>query len=150
IFRDIKEVRRVKKSKDFDKWSDEARRHDDKKCFVIYHGNDFKLRTLSVVADSMDECANWCKGLELLIEGARVASHTLVVERWLNREFNSIIEREKRVSLRNMKTWTTKINCKLTTSKLRELYQNVDQQRRGEIGLDEFTKLYHHLVHVPT
>ncbi|XP_052233156.1 1-phosphatidylinositol 4,5-bisphosphate phosphodiesterase gamma-1-like [Dreissena polymorpha] len=136
--------------KDFDKWSDEARRHDDKKCFVIYHGNDFKLRTLSVVADSMDECANWCKGLELLIEGARVASHTLVVERWLNREFNSIIEREKRVSLRNMKTWTTKINCKLTTSKLRELYQNVDQQRRGEIGLDEFTKLYHHLVHVPT
>ncbi|KAH3834748.1 hypothetical protein DPMN_108083 [Dreissena polymorpha] len=78
VFRDIKEVRRVKKSKDFDKWSEEARRH--KKCFVIYHGNDFKLRTLSVVADSMDECANWCKGLELLIEGARVASHTLVVE----------------------------------------------------------------------
>jgi len=43
------EVRRVKKSKDFDKWSEDARRVDDKKCFVIYHGKGFKLRTLSVV-----------------------------------------------------------------------------------------------------
>ncbi|XP_052817570.1 1-phosphatidylinositol 4,5-bisphosphate phosphodiesterase gamma-1-like isoform X4 [Mya arenaria] len=149
-FRDIKEVRRVKKSKDFDKWSDDARRVDDKRCFVIYHGNDFKLRTLSVVVDSSDERENWFKGLDLLIQEAKSASHTLVVERWLTREYNSILERDGRVTLKAMKSWTTKINCKLTTNKLKEKYQSVDKEKKGAIVQEEFTQLYHFLVHVPT
>lgn len=43
----------MKKSKDFDKWADDARRVDEKRCFVVYYGNDFKLRTLSVVGKWM-------------------------------------------------------------------------------------------------
>ena len=49
-FRDIKEIRKGKGSKDFDKWPDEARRVDQRLCFIVYYGNDFKLRTLSVVS----------------------------------------------------------------------------------------------------
>ena len=49
-FRDIKEIRKGKGSKDFDKWPDDARRVDQRLCFVVYYGNDFKLRTLSVVS----------------------------------------------------------------------------------------------------
>ena len=49
-FQDIKEIRKGKGSKDFDKWPDDARRVDQRLCFVVYYGNDFKLRTLSVVS----------------------------------------------------------------------------------------------------
>lgn len=67
-FRDIKEVRRGKSSKDFDKWSEDARRVDQKLCFVVYYGNDFKLHTLSVVGKSQPYISvfipiTWCVNL---------------------------------------------------------------------------------------
>ncbi|KAL4234228.1 phospholipase C [Mactra antiquata] len=153
-FKDIKEVRKGKGSKDFDKWPEEARRVDQKFCFVVYHGNDFKLQTLSVVAGSVEERDKWHKGLEFLIEEAHSASHVSVVERWLTREFNNMIERlrvekAERLALKSLKTWTNRINCKISTNKLREKFQSVDTSRSGEITLDEFFKLYHYLIHVP-
>ncbi|WAR11960.1 PLCG1-like protein [Mya arenaria] len=102
------------------------------------------------LVDSSDERENWFKGLDLLIQEAKSASHTLVVERWLTREYNSILERDGRVTLKAMKSWTTKINCKLTTNKLKEKYQSVDKEKKGAIVQEEFTQLYHFLVHVPT
>lgn len=47
--REIKEVRIGKTSKEFEKWSDESKCVDFTKCFVVYYGNEFKLRSLSVV-----------------------------------------------------------------------------------------------------
>ena len=37
--------------------------------------------TYLFTADSSDECANWCKGLDILIENAKTASHIVQVER---------------------------------------------------------------------
>ncbi|XP_053401760.1 1-phosphatidylinositol 4,5-bisphosphate phosphodiesterase gamma-1-like isoform X4 [Mercenaria mercenaria] len=153
-FRDIKEVRRGKSSKDFDKWQEDARRVDQRLCFVVYYGNEFKLHSLSVVASSVDEREKWCKGLDLLIEDARTVSHISLVERWLTREFNNMIERLRveradKLALKTLKSWTTRINCKISTNRLREKFQSVDLNRKGEITLDEFIKLYHYLIHVP-
>lgn len=49
--REIKEVRIGKISKEFEKWSDESKCVDFTKCFVIFYGSDFKLRSLSVVGE---------------------------------------------------------------------------------------------------
>ncbi|XP_060559866.1 1-phosphatidylinositol 4,5-bisphosphate phosphodiesterase gamma-1-like, partial [Ruditapes philippinarum] len=153
-FRDIKEVRKGKSSKDFDKWQDEARRVDQRLCFVVYYGNTFKLHSLSVVASSVEERDKWYKGLDLLIEDSRTVSHISLVERWLTKEFMRMIERLRaeqadRLTLKNVKSWTTRINCKISTNRLREKFQSVDTTRKGEITLDEFVKLYHYLIHVP-
>lgn len=45
--RDIKEVRVGKSSKDFDRWPDETKRLESSKCFTIYYGTEFKLRSAS-------------------------------------------------------------------------------------------------------
>ena len=47
--REVKEIRPGKRSKDFDKWPDDARRYDSKLCFVLLYGQEFKLKSLSLV-----------------------------------------------------------------------------------------------------
>ena len=44
----VKEVRPGKCSPDFEKWSEEARRHDTNCCFVLFYGREFRLKTLSL------------------------------------------------------------------------------------------------------
>lgn len=45
--REVKEVRLGKNSKDFEKWPDDAKKHDFSKCFIVIYGPEFKLRVLS-------------------------------------------------------------------------------------------------------
>lgn len=46
--REIKEIRPGKKSKDFEKWPDESKKIDAGKCFVVFYGQEFRLKMLSV------------------------------------------------------------------------------------------------------
>lgn len=46
--REIKEVRRGKNSKDFEKWPDDSKKYDGMRCFVVFYGSEFKLRVLSI------------------------------------------------------------------------------------------------------
>ena len=64
--REIKEVRRGKQSKDFDSRVEEARNFEVGRCFVVFYGREFNLKSLSVVALSETECDYWLKGLEHL------------------------------------------------------------------------------------
>lgn len=45
-----------------------------------------------------------------------------------------------------MKAFLPKINCKISTSKLRDIFQEVDTSKKGEIGFDDFSILYHKLI----
>lgn len=45
--KDVKEVRVGKSSKDFDRWPEETKRLETSKCFTIYYGTEFKLRSAS-------------------------------------------------------------------------------------------------------
>lgn len=54
------------------------------------------------------------------------------------------------VTLKEVKSFLPKINCKITTSKLNDHFHEVDQRRRNEIGFDDFTKLYQNLILNPT
>jgi phosphatidylinositol phospholipase C gamma-1 len=84
--REIKEIRFGKNSKDFDKW-EESKKIDSQKCFVLLYGNEFKLKTFSVVAHSEKECEMWIKGVKYLLNDTINSPYPLQIERWLRKEF---------------------------------------------------------------
>ena len=51
-----------------------------------------------------------------------------------------------RVTLKDLKVFLPRVNCKISTSRLRELFQEVDTRKRTELGFDDFGTLYHKLM----
>jgi len=49
----VKEIRNGKGSKEFEKWFDDAKKYDPHKCFVVFYGQEFRLRTLSVAGNKL-------------------------------------------------------------------------------------------------
>ncbi|XP_022122314.2 1-phosphatidylinositol 4,5-bisphosphate phosphodiesterase gamma-1 isoform X1 [Pieris rapae] len=144
--RDIKEVRIGKSSKDFERWPEETKRLENSKCFTIYYGSEFKLRSASFSAQTDKEVEAWIKGIRFLIEEAVSASYPLQIERWLRKEFYMIENPHEKITLKEVKAFLPRINCKISTSKLRDIFQEVDTNKKGEIGFDDFSILYHKLI----
>ncbi|XP_050292853.1 1-phosphatidylinositol 4,5-bisphosphate phosphodiesterase gamma-1 isoform X2 [Anthonomus grandis grandis] len=143
---EIKEVRLGKNSKDFEKWPDEAKLKESKKCFVVFYGSEFKLRVLSITALSEEERRLWVKGLNHLVKDALTSPYSLQVQSWLRREFYEMEGSRETVNLKDLKSFLPRVNYKIPTSKLREVFNIVDTSRRGEIGFDDFTVLYQKLI----
>ncbi|XP_066587493.1 1-phosphatidylinositol 4,5-bisphosphate phosphodiesterase gamma-1 isoform X2 [Prorops nasuta] len=144
--REVKEIRVGKHSKDFEKWPEDAKRIENLRCFVVYYGSEFRLKTLSVTALSEKECELWVKGLKYLMLDTINAPYPLQVERWLRKEFYAMESLKETVTLKDMKSFLPRINYKLPMNKLRELFQEVDTRNRGEIGFDDFIGLYQKLM----
>lgn len=51
-----------------------------------------------------------------------------------------------RVTLKDVKAFLPRVNCKIATNRLRELFQEVDTRNRNELGFDDFVILYHKLM----
>lgn len=51
-----------------------------------------------------------------------------------------------RVTLKDVKAFLPRVNCKIATNRLRELFQEVDMRNRNELGFDDFVILYHKLM----
>lgn len=51
--REVKEIRIGKQSKDFEKWPEDAKRIENLRCFVVYYGSEFRLKTLSISGKRM-------------------------------------------------------------------------------------------------
>lgn len=51
-----------------------------------------------------------------------------------------------RVTLKDVKAFLPRVNYKITTNRLRELFQEVDTRNRNELGFDDFVILYHKLM----
>jgi hypothetical protein len=114
---DIKEVRPGKLSKDFETSAgSEAKKCDSTKCFIIFYGNEFRLKTLSVeskigrvtdhgilsllnlkslvfsgntIALSRDYVENWIKGLNLLIKEHKL-SYLQKLDVWMLKLFETV------------------------------------------------------------
>ncbi|KAL3182847.1 hypothetical protein MRX96_034484 [Rhipicephalus microplus] len=145
--REVKEVRLGRNSKIFDRWPEDARRWDPAQCFVIFYGSAFRLKTLSCVATSAKDCEQWINGIRHLVSDTLSASYPLQVERWLRKEFYGMQNPRNVITLKDLKAFFPKVNCKLSTSKLKEYFQEVDTNRAGEIGFEGFASLYHNLMH---
>ncbi|XP_065161549.1 1-phosphatidylinositol 4,5-bisphosphate phosphodiesterase gamma-1 isoform X2 [Atheta coriaria] len=145
--REIKEVRFGKQSKDFEKWPEEAKKMEHLRCFVVYYGSEFKLRALSIAALSEKECELWTKGLRYLMQDSRRQSYPTQVQIKLRTEFYAMENPRESVSLKEIKSFFPRLNCKIPTSKLREYFNEVDTRKRNEIGFDDFSTLYHKLMY---
>ncbi|XP_064611128.1 1-phosphatidylinositol 4,5-bisphosphate phosphodiesterase gamma-1-like isoform X2 [Liolophura sinensis] len=147
--REVKDVRPGRNSKDFDKWPDELRRTEKGCAFVLFYGNDFKLKTFSLVASTPDEYTKWLRGLDFLRKETAAAAHPIIVERWLRREFY-LMEKQNCITLKDAKAWMPRLNLKISNSQLRLRFQEVDSGGKGEIEFSEFSKLYAKLVYAPS
>ncbi|XP_051158448.1 1-phosphatidylinositol 4,5-bisphosphate phosphodiesterase gamma-1 isoform X2 [Leptopilina boulardi] len=144
--REIKEIRVGSNTKDFEKLSEDTKRKENLKCFSIYYGSEFRLKTLSLMALSEKECELWVKGLTHLVQDTINAPYPLQVERWLRKEFYTMENTREMVTLKDLKAFLPKVHCKIATNKLRELFQEVDIKKRSELGFDDFVSLYHKLI----
>lgn len=54
-----------------------------------------------------------------------------------------------RVTLKDIKIFLSRVHCKISTNKLRELFQEVDTRKRNELNFDEFVTLYEKLIYNP-
>ncbi|XP_068087156.1 1-phosphatidylinositol 4,5-bisphosphate phosphodiesterase gamma-1-like [Anabrus simplex] len=143
--REVKEVRMGKNSKDFERSPEDAKGMENL-CFVVFYGMEFRLKTLSIAASYENECKLWCRGLRYLVPDTIDSPYPLQVERWLRKEFYNMENCRETVTLKDIKAFLPRINCKISTSKLREVFQEVDTRRRNEIGFDDFSTLYHKLM----
>lgn len=46
--REVKEVRPGKNSRDFDRWPDDAKKFQENQTYVVFYGQEFRLKTLSI------------------------------------------------------------------------------------------------------
>lgn len=144
--REVKEIRVGKCSKDFDKWPDDTKRIENLRCFIVFYGLEFKLKSLSIVALSERECELWVRCLRHLVPDTINAPYPLQVERWLRKEFYAMENNRETVALKDLKGFLPRVNCKISTNRLRELFQEVDTRRRNELGFESFAELYHRLM----
>jgi phosphatidylinositol phospholipase C gamma-1 len=121
--REIKEIRDGIGSKDFERQPEELRKIDQFCCFVIYHGCDFKLKTLSVAALCRDECDAWLKALRHITHSVNFCSHMLT-HRWLNKEFRSLdTNNTNSINANDLRKFLTKINNKTLQGRFRQVFQ---------------------------
>lgn len=142
---EIKEIRLGKNSKDFEKWSEDVKKVENFQCFVIYYGTEFKLKVLSIVAFSEEECELWIKGLRYLVKDTSNA-YLIQTQSWLRREFYLMEGQKEMINLKDLKLFFPKINYKMPTVKLREIFNDVDSRKRSEICFDDFEKLYQKVI----
>ncbi|KAF2364293.1 C2 domain [Trinorchestia longiramus] len=138
---EVKDIKRGKNSKDFEKWPDESNRQDFSKCFVLYYTTEFKLKTLSVAALSESECQDWLVGIQFLVQEAKGASHNMRVERLLRTEFYLVQNRQFKVGMREVRQLILRLHHKEREHRLRFLMQSVDPSIRDLINFDQFCDL---------
>ncbi|XP_014674887.1 PREDICTED: 1-phosphatidylinositol 4,5-bisphosphate phosphodiesterase gamma-1-like [Priapulus caudatus] len=156
--REIREVREGRRSRDFERAGDDTS-VSVSCCFVVLHGAEFNLATLSLVAPNSEECADWVRGLSSLADDTRGAPYPLQVERWLRKEFCELEQASGRggggggsgggagVQLRDVKNlFLPRANMKVTTARLKDAFAEADAGGTGELGFDEFAHLYHQLA----
>lgn len=145
--REVKEVRVGKCSKDFERWTEDARKFENQRCYVVFYGNEFCLKTLSIGALSETECDLWVKGLKYLARDTVSAPYPLQVERWLWKEFCDMASGRNSVSLKDVKAFLPQVNCKMSNQRLKEAFQEVDGRRQDELCHNDFLALYSILIH---
>uniref|UniRef100_A0A8C6PXL7 Phosphoinositide phospholipase C n=1 Tax=Nothobranchius furzeri TaxID=105023 RepID=A0A8C6PXL7_NOTFU len=85
---EIREIRRGRNSKDFERFKDGKDKHGENTCFTIFYGSQFVLNTLSLGADSVEDAEKWLIGLEMLQKETLAAP---TPETWAN-DLNQVRE----------------------------------------------------------
>lgn len=158
FIREIKEVRRGLGSKDFDRNPETARRLDPNCCLAIFYGNEFKLKTLSLVAHSFKEREFWVRGLVYLMYESLIATQEVLIHRWLLREWNgmaavastprrSTADHSVYIGMKDLRAFFQRANIKISNARLKELVQ-IAGRGEGHIDFEGFRKIYDEIMTV--
>src|SRR5688572_28320047 len=104
----------------------------------------------SRAALSSKECEHWVSGLTLLCLETAGASSPIHLEWWLRREFFVIRPSGKEnISLKELKDFLIRVNCKVPTNRLKELFQEITggDLTRTELNFESFVAFYHSLTY---
>ncbi|XP_042242315.1 1-phosphatidylinositol 4,5-bisphosphate phosphodiesterase gamma-1-like isoform X2 [Homarus americanus] len=144
---DIKEVRPGKGgSKDFDKWPDESKREDKSKCFVVFYGKEFRLRTLSIAAMGPEDCNACTTGIQYLMTEVQNVPYITQLEKFIRTEFYIMENERNRITFRDVKNFLPRVYYRMNTTRLKLLFETVDDQNQGEISFDQFYELIKKVV----
>eukprot|EP00043_Microstomoeca_roanoka_P005501 m.56102 g.56102 ORF g.56102 m.56102 type:complete len:1354 (+) comp12995_c0_seq1:65-4126(+) len=117
-------------------------------AFVILHGEQFRLKQLCLVAHTIEEAEAWAEGIwqhSRFIRPDLYETH-LVRSRWLQANWDELSNGGETIGLKELKTWTTKINYKLGAKDLKDFMSLVDEFKQSILNKDQFMQLYHHLI----
>ncbi|KAI1297248.1 1-phosphatidylinositol 4,5-bisphosphate phosphodiesterase gamma-1 [Halotydeus destructor] len=142
-FFDIKEIRHGQCSKTFERCED-SKKWESSLCFVILYGSLFRLKDVSCVASGPKECEQWIKVLKHLVKESNKVSYPVSVDTWLRREFSLVKNGKETVS--ELKSFVSRLHCKLPTNRLKELAERADSSHIGEITFDGFKSIYKNLI----
>ncbi|XP_064393377.1 1-phosphatidylinositol 4,5-bisphosphate phosphodiesterase gamma-1-like [Halichondria panicea] len=147
---DIREIRMVREgtdSKDFEK-QQVGLRMIDNFCFIVYYGNEFRLKTLSVAALSREESDAWVKALRHVTHPNNFSSG-LITHRWLNREFKMLDTNSTGgITSSDLRKFLAKINNKNLLNRARAIFTDFDYSRSGFLSIEDFFRMYDSLVYV--
>ncbi|XP_067651941.1 1-phosphatidylinositol 4,5-bisphosphate phosphodiesterase gamma-1-like isoform X2 [Haliotis asinina] len=154
----VKEVRPGLNTPDFERWPDEAAKCDPNMALGIFHGLEFNLSCLSIVAVDPNDYQALKEGITQLTREAMVSSYQIQKERWLWKEFYKIQKNEANAygtdrfakqlfinSLRELKSWLCKMNYKLKHKEAKRLLKQL--KLKEKMVFQEFYMLFEELVH---
>ncbi|EGD83199.1 phospholipase C gamma [Salpingoeca rosetta] len=122
---------------------------ESKDCaLVILHGDQFRLKQLCLVAQNAAEAEAWAVAVwehSRFLRPDLYMTH-MMRDRWLQTQWDELSGGSDQIGLRELKTFATKINYKLSARELRDYMYLVDEFKQGIINREQFTQLYHHLV----
>ena len=149
--REIKEVRRGKNSRDFDRWTEETQSLSHDRCFVIFYGSEFNLSSLSIYTLGVEECNQWIRGLKHLREDIEQATYGLTLQRWFRKSFYEMEKpgRESIISVQELKKFLSKVHCKISTKQLKEKLEKLsafDSKNTGDIYFDPFCSVLQDII----
>lgn len=149
---EIKQVRRGRSSKIFDKWPVNAKKFDQSQCFVIYYGSTFRLKSISCSTSSQSECDHWVAGLNYLVKETIEAPNPIIISCWLNKAFQPLENNKDLVSLKDVKNFLARVSCKLSSDQLKEVCQELIgsdlNNTSAELTFQKFYSFYHQIIFV--
>ncbi|VDD94362.1 unnamed protein product [Enterobius vermicularis] len=126
-----------------DKWAKDKdiKQLDAAKILLIAFGTGFLYNYWILLFESIDVCQMWLEGVQYLMTETLGASHILVVERWLRKEFYNIEgASNQRVLRKYMKPFVqTRLQYKIQSKQLQEIAEE-------EMTFDSFSSAYRRLI----
>uniref|UniRef100_A0A915D160 Phosphoinositide phospholipase C n=1 Tax=Ditylenchus dipsaci TaxID=166011 RepID=A0A915D160_9BILA len=126
-----------------DKWKKdkELQTFNSDKILVVSYGSTFVLNNWILMFDASETCKLWWQALHYLRLELEDVSHYLTVERWLRKQFYSILNPDtSSITIRHMKPFVqTKLQCKVQSKQLQEITE-------GEMGFEAFVSAHNRLL----
>uniref|UniRef100_A0A8C5BU50 1-phosphatidylinositol 4,5-bisphosphate phosphodiesterase gamma n=1 Tax=Gadus morhua TaxID=8049 RepID=A0A8C5BU50_GADMO len=128
--REVRELRRGKGSRDFERYPEESRRLEASHCFIVLYGSEFRLKTLSVAAFSEEEVTMWMSGLSWLVSNTQKAPLPQLIDS---------------ITVKDVKTLLPQINFRVPSMRfLKDKLQEVEA--RSDLSYPNFSQLYRTLM----